>query len=133
VGDRNVAARTPKGEAMPKSPESVTITLPDGARAGWPVVIDALIRAKSATGLDMTFGGLIEQIRSQTIPKPNEPEGLGAVVEDSKGHRWVKIDVHLNCNDWTTQGAGSNQRGTGVRWDYADIDAVRILSEGATA
>lgn len=66
---------------------------------------------------------LADQIEAQTKPpKPEEPKGLGAVVEDSKGVRWVRNpDLAVICKwrnadrDWT-------------RWDL--IDAVKVLSEG---
>ena len=68
-------------------------------------------------------------------PKPPEPTGLGAVVEDAAKCRWIKIDVHHECNDWTPLGAPERDdpgqaTGRSVRWSYADIAAVRILSEG---
>ncbi|HKY58337.1 MAG TPA: hypothetical protein VJL80_09890 [Aeromicrobium sp.] len=59
-------------------------------------------------------------------PKPPEPTGLGAVVEDADGDRWVLSRIAA---------VGL----LGVRWEnartlahrkYANIDAVRILSEG---
>lgn len=57
-------------------------------------------------------------------PKPDEPTGLGAVVEDSEGRRWVLVrsDESPTCNWWHDGGLGSN--------DYADISVVRVLSEG---
>lgn len=101
----------------------VVIDLPNGALAGWPTLIDALRRAREATGLHMIFTGLIEQIEAQTAErKPPEPTGLGAVVEDADGQRWVRFKGRL---DDTWAGDESNSR-------YADIDAVKVLSEGVT-
>lgn len=55
--------------------------------------------------------------------KPEEPQGLGAVVEDGAGSRFVRSDVET-CNPWR----GPN----GLPWEWSDIDAVRVLSEGVT-
>jgi hypothetical protein len=79
---------------------------------------------------------VIAQIREQMPkPKPAEPTGLGAVVEDAEGMHWIKIDEHAACNDWTKIGAPSHDdpeqaKGGSVRWFYDQIDAVRVLSEG---
>lgn len=62
-------------------------------------------------------------IANPTPPKPDEPTGLGAVVEDAEGNdwhrtregRWIAVD-------------GLRSRACG--WDY--IAAVRVLSEGVT-
>jgi hypothetical protein len=63
-------------------------------------------------------------LREFANPKPAEPTGLGAVVEDEAGLRWVH---YLGRVGWKWCGSGPNH--DGVR-DYADIDAVRVLSEG---
>ena len=53
-------------------------------------------------------------------PKPPEPTGLGAVVEDADGSWWVRVNsVHFVSN------AHPNNSQT-----YAEIAAVRVLSEG---
>lgn len=63
-------------------------------------------------------------------PKPEEPTGLGAVVEDEKGQRWLR---------WWTPGHGKHpsqgrpwqcSNGGGSDRAYADITAARVLSEG---
>jgi hypothetical protein len=63
--------------------------------------------------------GLASQIEAQTRPTIEEPKGLGAVVEDDKGVRWVRTDGE----DWP--------------WDspwkaavWGEITPVRVLSEG---
>lgn len=55
-----------------------------------------------------------------TPPKPDEPQGLGAVVEDADGSLMVRTQD--DKNPWTCYG--------GPRWSWDDVDAVRILSEG---
>lgn len=69
-----------------------------------------------------------------TPPKPPEPQGLGAVVEDEHGDLWLRVDW---VNPWCI--AKPNERQTHqqkrkpthdphVKW--ADVAAVRVLSEG---
>jgi hypothetical protein len=60
-------------------------------------------------------------------PKPPEPKGLGAVVEDADGQRWVRVNIATGTAEWRA----CDYHGTTCR--YADIAAVRILSEGVTA
>lgn len=59
-------------------------------------------------------------LRDLADPKPRieEPTGLGAVVEDAGGTRWV----HLEQGIWFCLKHG--------RENWADIDAVRVLHEG---
>ena len=62
-------------------------------------------------------------------PKPEEPTGLGAVVEVAKGSRWIRV--------W---GAGVHQPWQGcegddepdVRRHYGQIAVIRVLSPGYT-
>ena len=54
-------------------------------------------------------------------PKPPEPTGLGAVVEDAEGEAWVRYARRYSTAPWVN---GT----TSVEWE--DITAVRILSEG---
>lgn len=67
-----------------------------------------------------------DQIEQQTRPpKPAEPKGLGAVVEDARGDFWVYTGLR-NAKDGETRlwFHGS------LSADYADVAAVRVLSEG---
>ena len=76
----------------------------------------------------------LREFASPTPPRPEEPQGLGAVVEDEEGARWIKIDLHSNCNDWVDLGAHkwtpTNGERETIRHHYRDITAVRVLSEG---
>lgn len=54
-------------------------------------------------------------------PKPEEPTGLGAVVEDADGMTLVRC--HQGTRPWQVL------NGTSV-WHWDAIDAVRVLSEG---
>lgn len=64
-------------------------------------------------------------------PKPAEPTGLGAVVEDKAGRTWVRTeavssDTELSpwCPSWGVHGDDAQPA------CYADLDAVRVLSVG---
>ena len=54
-------------------------------------------------------------------PKPAEPNGLGAVVEDEEGVRYVR----LNNGHWAD--------GVSFPRSWPSIPAVRVLSEGVPA
>jgi hypothetical protein len=58
-------------------------------------------------------------------PKPAEPTGLGAVVEDDKGGLFVRT-ADVDCfKPWSYANSFSDH-------DYANITAVRILSDGVS-
>lgn len=59
-------------------------------------------------------------------PKPDEPSGLGAVVEDVEGERWVRVNVATGTQEWRCCDAIGEFR----RW--GGVNAVRVLSEGVT-
>jgi hypothetical protein len=59
-------------------------------------------------------------------PKPDEPTGLGAVVEDAEGDLWVRCDAE-DHGSWRRANDDALWR------DYLSIDAVRVLSEGIDA
>lgn len=67
----------------------------------------------------------LRKFANPTPPKPAEPTGFGAVVEDADGDLWVRADdddipwrrIARSDDDWRA---------------YANFDAVRILSEGIT-
>lgn len=64
-------------------------------------------------------------------PKPDEPQGLGAVVEDADGTPWVRIENRPNITGQVWASAFSRKRPD--RSDtaaWSDIDVVRILHEG---
>lgn len=54
-------------------------------------------------------------------PKPVEPEGLGAVVEDAEGRRWVRF--RINPEPWRRGDAG-------IYRAWSLIHATRVLSSG---
>lgn len=60
------------------------------------------------------------------VVKPEEPTGLGAVVEDASGVRWVLAPVDGNSvqTEWVCSHSTCRTWGA--------IEAVRVLSEGVT-
>ncbi|MGZ4521040.1 MAG: hypothetical protein ACXVGA_06805 [Mycobacteriaceae bacterium] len=58
-------------------------------------------------------------------PRPPEPTGLGAVVEDAEGVRWLRR--HMG-----EQSVWCHARETGWH-EWSEITAARVLSEGVTA
>ena len=60
-------------------------------------------------------------------PKPDEPQGLGAVVEDAEGQRWVRATNFTTVRHW--RGCDEHWQGR-RRWD--EITAVKVLNEGVS-
>lgn len=87
-------------------------------------VLARYLRSHVADIDSATLHSLADQIEAQTRPpKPSEPAGLGAVVVDRDGHRWVRIDsIDGSSHPWESLQLGIRE--------YADIDAVEVLSEG---
>ena len=115
------------------APESVTITWNDdlagAVMTGWRGVVFVLRTATRETGLDSP-AIIADQIEAQLPkPKPEEPKGLGAVVKDRNGVRWVRVDPNTDDDvdgAWESEFAPVN-----LRWSR--IDVVEVLSEGVTA
>jgi hypothetical protein len=73
----------------------------------------------------------LREFANPTPPRPEEPTGLGAVVEDAEGVRYVRAglshgDVMPDC--WRHV-SGSN---IGYWSEWKHIAAVKVLSEGVT-
>jgi hypothetical protein len=66
----------------------------------------------------------LREFAEPTPPRPEEPTGLGAVVETAGG-RFVRSDVETS-NPWR----GPN--GVPHEWDDITDSAVRVLSEGVS-
>lgn len=58
-------------------------------------------------------------------PKPAEPMGLGAVVEDADGCQFVRRAIDWTDSPWVPA------RAAGF-YEWADIAAVKVLHEGVT-
>lgn len=70
-----------------------------------------------------TITDALHEFANPTPPKPEEPTGLGAVVEDADGVRFVLHGI--------PEGQGwCDPDGIGRRW--GSINAVRVLSEGVS-
>jgi len=81
---------------------------------------DNLHRSGTAEWADWIEDQYVEQTKP---PKPAEPKGLGAVVEGAGGVLWVRAGKSYTDPNWRVCG--------GSEWiRYADIPAVRVLSEG---
>lgn len=64
----------------------------------------------------------LREYANPTPPRLEEPTGLGAVVEDAEGGRWIRRDVH--AAPW------ANAAGNAFPVTWASIDAVHVLSAG---
>lgn len=72
----------------------------------------------------------LREFATPAPPKPEEPQGLGAVVEDADGRRfvrWCGVSHISEADDWKAQGSLSSAV---VAW--SQISAVRVLSAGVT-
>ena len=67
----------------------------------------------------------LREFANPAPPKPEEPKGLGAVVEDAEGRRWVRFNSAESSRRRWTDGTGDLQ--------WSQVAAVRVLSEGVPA
>lgn len=96
----------------------------------------AVFRSRECLPFDRTddWQASLREFATPTPPKPDEPPGLGAVVEDARGRRFTR---HCDCSqnpDWPAADwwpNGTSVAGSNVRW--SQITAVRVLSEGVPA
>lgn len=83
------------------------------------VSIDDQAWAGVVTHLQNALRSLIEP------PKPEEPTGLGAVVEDVNGTKWIRHDSVPISKPWiNTDDCSTRLRA------WSDIAAVKVLSDG---
>lgn len=67
----------------------------------------------------------LREFANPTPPRPDEPTGLGAVVEDAEGAKWVRGSSMPGLKLWV------NDEALDSEWrSYRDITAVRVLSAG---
>ncbi|HKY57625.1 MAG TPA: hypothetical protein VJL80_06275 [Aeromicrobium sp.] len=78
--------------------------------------------AAEVTLLQKAFG----EFANPKPPKPDEPKGLGAVVEDADGNKWISHRASsTHQQPWMKHMFGNQE------WsDWSDVPAVRVLSEG---
>lgn len=82
---------------------------------------------------DIVRAALRSLVEPPKPPRPEEPTGLGAVVEDARGHKFVRVavafDGWMHGKQWQRIGGEINA----VRnFGWLDLDVVRVLSEGVT-
>ena len=70
----------------------------------------------------------LREFANPTPPKPEEPTGLGAVVEDAEGNRFIRYGSDLAPWIGAPTNAGLDPDRPYRYW--ARISAVRVLSEG---
>lgn len=69
----------------------------------------------------------LREFTNPTPPRPEEPMSALAIVEDRDGKQWYRMPLKRTPDRlWAALDDGGYDR------DYADIDAVRILSPGVT-
>jgi hypothetical protein len=68
-----------------------------------------------------SFAAALREFANPTPPKPEEPTGLGAVVEDTNGVPWVRVSD--GTHRWRSSFTGGEYR-------WSDFEPVRVLSEG---
>lgn len=88
----------------------------------WRLLPDNLVSADQ-------LQAALREFANPTPPRPDEPTGLGAVVEDEDGDEWIRVGGPRDGlpRPWAGRGNVADLRD----WHrYADIAAVRVLSEG---
>lgn len=90
------------------------------------------IAAKTVVIAAEQMQAALREFADPTPIKPDEPTGLGAVVEDTEGVRWVRFKF-FELKPWRQSHLpGHCERKLATAY-YADIDAVKILSDGVSA
>lgn len=87
--------------------------------------LNMLIAAIEMSPGTTALAAALREFAKPKPPKPDEPKGLGAVVETELGDKWVRSHVLIEGRPWTRP----DLSGT-YAWDY--FHAVRVLSEGVT-
>lgn len=85
---------------------------------------DGLFHLAGHGWMPTTLSVATRTITILSSPKPDEPKGLGAVVEDASGMLWVLAEPGERA-PWRWLGL----EGSGWR-DWVDIDAVEVLFPG---
>lgn len=76
---------------------------------------------------DAVQGALIQF--ADPKPRIEEPTGLGAVVEDAEGKRWIRTTTKTDRAAWDEVTDGP----VGLNVWWVDVFAVRVLHEGVTS
>lgn len=84
-----------------------------------------------ACGATSCLQGALREFADPKPPRPDEPTGLGAVIEDTDGVLWTRTEHKPNLTGTVWVSAfHRTQADSSVMREYADIAAVRVLSEG---
>lgn len=70
----------------------------------------------------------LREFANPTPPKPDEPTGWLAAVEDGDGRRWYRDGAPNESHPWREL----RDDGIHARYVWREIPAVRVLSEGVT-
>lgn len=91
--------------------------------------LNAIVRAVWPGSGSASAGRLKDVLRSRLAPRPEEPTGLGAVVEDSDGSLWINWrdprSVGVHERPWVLVHDSHTSR------EWEDITVVREHSPGA--
>lgn len=87
---------------------------------------DLLLGFKSMDLTTDVTQAALREFANPKPPKPEEPTGLGAVVEDEDGERWTRVESGEaeTRNPWYPSACDQQP----AEWD--EINAARVLSEG---
>ena len=74
----------------------------------------------------------LREFATPTPPKPDEPAGLGAVVEDADGLKWVSVEEMPPFGRWYCGVLPEDDCSIadGAFREWSALSAVRVLSEG---
>lgn len=89
-------------------------------------------RSKEARARIRTeLAAALREFANPTPPKPDEPTGLGAVVEDERGRRFVRIDPEDARFPWVL---ARDPKSNAFNWtDFGGLDGaerITVVSEG---
>lgn len=92
-------------------------------RLRYLLIYSGWVPQRDADALD----DILREFAEVKPPRPEEPMGLGAVVEDVDGRKWVRdvegVETDPKSGEWYSRGCPKTRR-------YSDITSVRVLSEG---
>ena len=111
----------------PRGLGPVAVDYPQAFRDTADLLSAGMVDGSSWTGMASILRNLADEFAAQTRPtKPEEPRGIGAVVEDADGDCWVRdradLPGYLGVL-WLNAKTQAHRR-------YSEIAAVRVLSEG---
>lgn len=108
-----------------------TVTIDYEDREQVERLADAVVHARMGNTLGNAYPGETTNLQAAlrslvSPPRPDEPTGLGAVVEDEDGRLWVRTFTDGRCAGWRTADFAGRYR----QWE--SVAAVKVLSVGVT-